>query len=173
MELQKPGEPNGKSKGMERLVSEPLPKPSDQVAAFSRPSLEKVSNSMAEKQRAPTAKPSEISERTKVTLQAGAALAVIVFILAAGRYWGEFAAERTYNRAKLEEHSAHLTRLDEKFANVDKMLTEIVSGQKTQSEGVNTAVRNSTATLWAIQDLQVSLAEQGIKVKTSRGSGGG
>lgn len=109
----------------------------------------------------------DLSERTKVTLQASAAIGVLAAAVTAGSYWGSWRSERVTTEKTLINHEQRMDRLEERLVNQDKLLIEINAGMKAQSEGTNTAARNSTAALWAIQDLQLSLAEQGIKIKTA------
>lgn len=104
----------------------------------------------------------ELSETTRVRLQAGAAIAAVIFCVYAGKYWGNWESDSVHVKQAVEAHELRLTSLESRMAGIDNLLVEIKSKQEVVNQSAAAAARFSSYMVDGLASLRSDLA-------TSRG----
>ena len=117
-----------------------------------------------------------ISERTRIALTVSGAIAAVLVLIGAGRYWGSWEAEKNFALKTLAAHEARFADQDKRMQGFEERLARMETGigtiQRQQEQTLATQdkqLAKSEMTNVLMNEIRVALAAKGINV---RGGGG-
>lgn len=117
------------------------------------------------------AKATEINERSRVAVGITSGLALAIFLVGVGRYWGTFETRSQATEQRLSRNETDIKELRETFAKMQQSLTEIQTEQRSVNETIKDTARVTKAIMFEWTDLRVALAERGIIRKGAASDG--
>lgn len=110
-----------------------------------------------------------ISEKTKVSLQIGGALALAVVLVTGGRYWGSWERDNVSTKETLARHELAIEELRRAVGEIKETSIRSEAKQTAALDAANRADGKGTAILLEMASLREALAARGINVRASKG----
>lgn len=105
----------------------------------------------------------DISEKTRVVLNIGGVALIVALVFGAGRFWGTWSSDNRHRDEAIARHEGEIKELREAIGEVHGTLREIKTAQDTSRESTAATVRNTTFLIDKLGQLEVALAERGIR----------
>jgi hypothetical protein len=104
----------------------------------------------------------EISEKTKISLQVGGAVGILIACIIGGKYWGTWESDSRHVAGTVAAHEIRLTALENRMAGIDKLLVEINTKQGEVGNNAATAARFGSYMVDGLAGLREALADRGV-----------
>jgi len=110
----------------------------------------------------------EISEKTKVSLQIGGALAIALVLVTGGRYWGNWERDGVAVKETLSRHETAIDELRRSVSEIKETNIRTDAKMTAALDAANRADGKGTAILLEMASLREALAAKGINVRASK-----